>query len=99
MHIHVDFCLIPLGVGVSLAPYIAQCQKVLDAHGLTHQLHAYGTNIEGPWDEVFAAIKACHEAVHEAGAPRITSTIKVGSRNDKQQSLQDKINSVQNSLA
>lgn len=96
MHVHVDFCLIPLGVGVSLSPYIAKCQAVLEERGLTHQLHAYGTNIEGQWDDVFAAIKACHEAVHEAGAPRITSTIKAGSRNDKQQSLQDKIDSVNN---
>lgn len=98
MHIHVDFCLIPLGVGVSLAPFIAKCQKILEQREPSHQLHAYGTNIEGAWDEVFDAIKACHEAVHDAGAPRITSTIKVGSRVDRQQSLQDKIDSVQNQL-
>ncbi|KAA1099063.1 hypothetical protein PGTUg99_010954 [Puccinia graminis f. sp. tritici] len=26
------------------------------------QMHGYGTGLEGPWDEVMNAIKACHEA-------------------------------------
>ena len=26
---------------------------------------AYGTNIEGEWDEVFAVVKKCHERIHE----------------------------------
>jgi uncharacterized protein YqgV (UPF0045/DUF77 family) len=36
---------------------------------LKTQLHANGTNIEGEWDEVFAAVRRCHEAVHAMGAP------------------------------
>ena len=50
--------------------------------GLKTSLHAYGTNIEGEWDEVFRAVKRCHEVVHEMGAPRITTTIKLGTRVD-----------------
>ncbi len=57
MHIIADLCLVPLGVGVSVSPYIAACQKILTDAGLTIHLHAYGTNIEGDWDTVFAAIK------------------------------------------
>ena len=98
MHTVIDFCLIPLGVGVSLSPYIAECQKVLEERKLSYQLHAYGTNIEGEWDDVFAAVKACHEAVHALGAPRITSTVKVGTRTDREQSMQDKIDSVKKLL-
>lgn len=98
MQVVVDFCLIPVGVGVSLSPYIAECQKVLEQHGLSYQLHAYGTNIEGEWAEVFAAVEACHQAVHDMGAPRITSTLKLGTRVDKTQSMQDKIDSVEQLL-
>ena len=68
--------------------------KVLEEAGLSHQLHAYGTNIEGEWDEVFAAIKLCHERVHAMGAPRITTSIKVGTRTDREQSMQEKVDSV-----
>ena len=94
MNVVVDLCLIPLGVGVSLSSYIAECQKVLKKSGLRHEMHAYGTNIEGEWDKVMQVIKDCHCAVHKIGAPRITTTLKMGTRIDRQQSMQDKIESV-----
>jgi uncharacterized protein (TIGR00106 family) len=99
MKVIVDLTVIPLGVGVSLSPYVAACEKVLSDAGLKTQLHANGTNIEGEWDEVFAAIKRCHEVVHEMGAPRISTVIKAGTRTDKSQTMEDKIQSVQGKLA
>ena len=63
MKVIVDLCVIPLGAGVSLSRYVAACERVLSEAGLKAQLHANGTNIEGEWDEVFAAIKRCHEVV------------------------------------
>ncbi len=99
MQVIVDFCLIPLGVGVSLSPYIAECQRILQLRQVAFSMHAYGTNIEGEWGEVFAAIEQCHQAVHAMGAARITSTLKLGTRVDKTQSMQDKIDSVAACLA
>lgn len=99
MNVIVDLCVVPLGVGVSVSRYVALCQKVLTEKGLQHQMHAYGTNIEGPWDEVMAAIKVCHEKIHDLGAPRISTTIKLGTRVDKSQSMQDKIDSVVGKLS
>lgn len=98
MQVAVDLCVIPLGVEVSLSPYIAECQRVIAAAGLRHSMHAWGTNIEGPWDEVFACVKRCHEAVHAMGAPRITTTLKVGTRTDRTQTMEDKVRSVKELL-
>jgi uncharacterized protein (TIGR00106 family) len=98
MKVIVDLCIVPLGVGISLSTYVATCERVLKAAGLEIRLHANGTNIEGEWDEVFAAIKRCHEAVHEMGAPRITATIKLGTRTDRSQSMDDKVRSVEEKL-
>ncbi|RNC67937.1 MAG: MTH1187 family thiamine-binding protein [Desulfuromonadales bacterium] len=98
MNVLVDLCIVPIGVGVSLSPYIAACEKVLAAAGLKTSLHSYGTNIEGEWDAVFAAVKSCHEAVHEMGAPRITTTIKLGTRTDRVQTMEDKVRSVKDKL-
>ena len=98
MNVIIDLCLVPIGVGVSVSPYIAECQKILKAAGLSHRLHGYGTNIEGDWDEVMAAVKSCHEKVHAMGAPRINSTIKLGTRTDRLQSIDDKVSSVQDKL-
>lgn len=98
MRVIVDLCVVPVGVGTSVSRHVAACQEVLEAAGLSHQLHAYGTNIEGEWDDVFAAIKRCHEVVHALGAPRITTTLKVGTRTDRAQSMADKVESVQAKL-
>lgn len=94
MKVIIDLCVVPVGVGVSVSKYVAECQKVLVEAGLEHTLHAYGTNIAGEWDEVFAAVKLCHERVHALGAPRITTTVKIGTRTDRNQSMQEKIASV-----
>ena len=98
MKVHADLCVIPIGVGVSVADYIAECQRVLHAAGLEHHMHAYGTNIEGEWDDVMAAVKLCHERIHALGAPRISTSLKLGTRTDREQSLQDKIDSVTSRL-
>ena len=94
----VELGVVPIGVGVSLSKYIAACEQVLQAAGLEHQLHSYGTNIEGEWDDVFAAVKRCHEVIHEMGAPRIFTVLKIGTRTDRDQSMADKIKSVQSKL-
>jgi uncharacterized protein (TIGR00106 family) len=91
----VDLCVVPIGVGVNLAPYIAACERTLSAAGLKIQLHANGTAIEGEWGPVFAAIEACHKAVHAMGCPRVYTTVKINTRTDKDQTLEDKVASVQ----
>lgn len=98
MKVLVDLCIVPIGVGVSLSSYIAACEKVLTAAGLKTSLHSYGTNIEGEWDTVFAAAKRCHEVVHAMGAPRITTTMKLGTRTDREQTMEEKVSSVQEKL-
>ncbi len=99
MRVIADLCVVPLGVGVSVSEYVAACEKVLKEAGLKTTLHAYGTNIEGEWDAVFAAIKKCHEVVHQMGAPRITTTLKFGTRTDRAQTMEDKVQSVQKKLS
>src|SRR5579872_2685937 len=98
MRVIADLCLIPIGIGVSVSKEIAACERVLAEAGLKTKLHAYGTNIEGEWDDVFAAIKRCHEAIHAMGVPRISSTIRVGTRTDRQQTMEDKVRSVEKKL-
>lgn len=48
---------------------------------------------------MFAAVKRCHEVVHEMGAPRVSTVIKLGTRTDRAQTMDDKIKSVEAKLA
>lgn len=99
MKVIMDLCIVPIGVGVSLSKYIAACEDILNQPGLKTSLHPNGTSIEGEWDVVMAAVKACHEKVHGMGAPRVHTNIKLGTRTDREQSLEDKVQSVQDKMA
>ena len=98
MHVIADVCIIPLGVGVSVSKEIAVCERIFTEAGLTTHLHAYGTNVEGEWDQVFAAVKRCHEALHAQGIPRISTNMRFGTRTDRAQTMDDKIRSVKEKL-
>lgn len=98
MKVIADLCVVPIGVGVSLGSYIAECERILIRAGLKVRLHGYGTNIEGEWDQVMGAIKECHQTLHDMGTPRISSTVHIGTRIDREQTLEDKIRSVEEKL-
>ncbi len=98
MKVIADLCVVPLGVGVSLGQYVAECERILSRPGLRIKLHAYGTNIEGEWDDVMAAIRECHETLHAMGVPRLSSSIRLGTRTDRDQTMDDKIRSVERLL-
>ena len=93
-----EFTIIPIGVGLSLSKYVAICEQILEDSGLSYELHANGTNLEGDWDEVLGAIKTCHERLHEMGVPRIATQIKLGTRTDRAQKMAEKIASVREKL-
>ncbi|GAA5938381.1 hypothetical protein JCM3775_000877 [Rhodotorula graminis] len=99
MHAVADFCLVPMGVEVSVSKYIAECQRVLEQSGLKYELHGYGTGLEGEYGEVMKVIEQCHEAIHAMGCPRIATDIRIGTRVDKQGSLANKVGSVKALLA
>lgn len=98
MNVIVDLCVVPLGVGVSVSEYIVECERLIRDAGLTAQLHPYGTVIEGEWDAVMDVVKQCHEKVHAMGAPRISTSMRVGTRVDRPQTMQDKLDSVTDKL-
>ena len=99
MNVMIDLCVVPIGVGTSVSEYVTACERVFQDAGLSHQTHAYGTNVEGEWDDVMAAVKRCHQVVHEMGAPRVTSSMRFGTRTDRSQTMADKIASVEAKLA
>ncbi|KAI8362958.1 sll0230 protein [Mortierella sp. GBAus27b] len=100
MHTIADFCVVPMGVTASVSQYVAECQRVLEKSGLSYTMHAYGTNIEGEWDDVCRVMKECHEAVHNMGCPRVSTSVRIGTRTDKVgQTIQDKVRVVQEILA
>lgn len=97
---YADFCLIPLKTGsVSVAQEIADVQRLIRSSGLKYSMHSAGTTVEGSWDEVMGIIGKAHSLVHQSGAPRIQTSMRVGTRTDKVQHFEDKVKKVEEILA
>lgn len=94
-----DFCLIPLGTPTaSVSEQIADVQRLLKQSSLKYTMHSAGTTVEGSWDDVMKVIGQAHQMLHEKGIVRIQSDIRAGSRTDKSQTAEDKVNAVERLL-
>ena len=94
MKVLMDVSIVPIGVGVSLSKYVAECERLLREAGLEPRLPAMGTEIEGEWDAVFAAVRRCHEALHRMGAPRVSTSVRLGTRIDRDDTLDGRVERV-----
>ncbi len=83
--------VIPIGSGVSVRKEVQRAHEVIRAAGLMAQLHAYGTNVEGDLDTILSTVKRIHETLHAEGTQRLSTTIKIGTRTDKETSLEEKL--------
>lgn len=99
MKVVVDFQIVPLGVGPSLSPYIAEVEKILQQAGLVTRVHAMGTNVEGQWEDIAAVVQRCHDRLAELGVSRIASSIKISDRRDGATSIEGKLQSLQRELS
>ncbi|RLV94887.1 UPF0045 protein ECM15 [Spathaspora sp. JA1] len=95
-----DVCLIPIGTGsASVSDEVTAITRLAQDSHLETTLHSAGTTIEGPWDQVMDLIGQMHQLLHDKhNIVRIQSDIRVGTRIDKKQSPQDKIDVVQRKL-
>ena len=88
-----EFSMSPLGEGESVGGFVARSLRIVRDSGLDYRLHAMGTVIEGEWDEVFAVVRQCRDAMREH-ADRITCVIKVDERAGAAGRLESKVASV-----
>ncbi|BCR92512.1 thiamine-binding protein [Aspergillus chevalieri] len=95
-----DFSLIPIGAqNVSFAQQIADIQRLMQQSGLKYQMHATGTTIEGPWDQVSQIIGFAHTLIHQQGIVRIQTDIRITTRTDKVQPMESNYASVERALS
>ncbi len=94
MKVVADLCIVPMGVGPSVSPYVKAIKAVIDASPLTAEMHANGTNIEGELSDICALIEACEAKLSEIGVQRVFFTMAFSSRRDKEQAMADKLKAV-----
>ena len=96
-----DLTVIGLGrAETSASRYIAEIQRRLAAQDrVRYALHAMGTSLEGDTADILALVGELHAVPFELGLPRVYSVLKLDERRDREQSLEDKVASVQRLLA
>ena len=86
MKVVADLCIVPMGVGPSVSPYVREIKTILETSGLDAEMHANGTNIEGELADI------CR--LSQIGVQRVFYTMAFSSRRDKAQSMADKLTAV-----
>ncbi|OAQ33391.1 YkoF-like protein [Linnemannia elongata AG-77] len=71
-----DFAIYPVGTTASFQRHIDEVEKVLKRCGIDYKVHPQCTTMEGEMGAITYAIKACHEALHTMGCPRIASNVR-----------------------
>lgn len=94
MKVVADLCIVPMGVGPSVSPYVRAIKAVIDASPVQAEMHANGTNIEGELSEICALAERCEARLAELGVQRVFFTMTFSSRRDKDQSMADKLRAV-----
>ena len=95
-----DLTVIALGrADVSASRYIAEIQRRLAAQDrVKYLMHAMGTSLEGPTEDILAVVGELHAVPFELGIPRVYSVLKLDERRDREQTLDDKVASVRRRL-
>lgn len=93
----VEFSLFPVGKEEHLSPYVAHALEIIEKSGLSYQLTAMGTLIEGEWDDVMNVVKKCYMRMQEE-TPRVYGTLKIDARKGVSGQLKQKVTSIEQKL-
>ena len=94
MKVSADLCIVPMGVGPSVSPYVREIKALIEASGLEATMHPNGTNIEGELSAICSLAEACEARLAELGVQRTFFTLIFSTRRDKEQSMADKLDAV-----
>ncbi|MDI6601216.1 MAG: MTH1187 family thiamine-binding protein [Thermoanaerobacteraceae bacterium] len=91
-----EVVIVPLGTGsTSLSDYVAACEDVLKKEkDVRYQLTPMGTVIEGDLHKIIDTVMKMHEVPFERGAMRVSTTIRIDDKRDKEATMEQKVISV-----
>ncbi len=95
-----DLTVIALGrPDASASAYVAEIQRRLAAQDrVKYLMHAMGTSLEGTTADILALVGELHAVPFEQGVPRVYTVLKLDERRDREQTLEDKVESVNRRL-
>ena len=89
-----EFAMAPTGEGESLSRHVARILDIIDRSGVSYQLTAMGTILEGDWDEVMGVVSACFRELQQ-DCQRIGMNLKLDYRAGLEPRLHSKVDAVE----
>jgi uncharacterized protein (TIGR00106 family) len=89
-----EFAMSPTGEGESLGRQVARIVDIIDRSGVTYQLTAMGTILEGDWDIVMGVVSECFRAL-QVDCKRISMNLKMDYRAGSESRLRSKVDVVE----
>jgi uncharacterized protein (TIGR00106 family) len=94
--IHAEISIYPVGTdSTSISFYVAKAVDAIKSLKIKYQLTPMGTILESDnLEKIFEATRLIIETVHRLGVKRVETVLKIDSRRDKSQTMEEKLNSV-----
>ncbi|MDI4645736.1 MTH1187 family thiamine-binding protein [Cohnella hashimotonis] len=97
----VQVTIVPIGTGsTSVSAYVAEVERILRMapERIEHQMTPMSTIIEGALEDVLAVVRRMHETPFNHGAQRVSTSITIDDRRDKQGTMAQKMEAVADKL-
>ena len=92
-----EMSIVPMGAGVGVSQYVADCIDLVDRSGLDYEGHAMGTIVEGEVTSVLQLMQSCIEKMAEH-SDRVSCVAKLDFRRGTTGRLKAKVDSVEKKL-
>lgn len=89
-----EFAMTPTGEGQSVSRHVARILDIVDRSGVSYQLTAMGTILEGDWDQVMGVVSDCFRAL-QTDCGRIGMNLKMDYRAGSEPRLRSKVDAVE----
>jgi uncharacterized protein (TIGR00106 family) len=94
-----EITVAPFGVGTSLSPYVAKSIEVLRATpGIEYETNSMGTIVRGSVEQLLSVAGKMHQAMLDAGALRVSTSLRIDDRVDKEATMTSKLKSLKEKL-
>lgn len=95
-----EITVIPIGrQGAGISGILAEVARHLAAQDrVRFEMHAMGTDLEGDVTDILRLAGELQEIPLMLGVPRVYTVLKIDNRVDREQSLEDKVSSVEEKL-
>ena len=92
-----ELTIIPLEGGHSISSDVADLVKLIESSGLDYRMTAFGTLVEGSWDQLMDLAKQCHFDVRKK-CERVLTMIRLDDHGERTGEIEGAVDRVERKL-